>query len=118
LLRDVRENPGEFFERVDEDGHHGVEGVEAQEEEPVDPEWEAAVREGSLRLGGLRGVASVTRGFSDADEPIVLVLTAQGLTKQTFENLIPAEIRGFPVLTAIPFDALPLRREGGFGSLT
>ena len=114
LLKDTRDSEGDYFTRLDEDGQNGAELPDDAPIEDVDPEWEAAVQETRRKLHGLRGIVAVSRGLSDEEAPVVLVLTSQGLSLKTFETLIPKEARGYPVLTAIPFDALPLRREHAF----
>jgi hypothetical protein len=111
LLKDVRE-AGEFFEQLNPDGGGGGQQQQQdQQQEEVDPEWVAAVQETGQALTGVRGISAVTRGLSDDDERVVLVLTNPGLTNNTFDKLIPSQSRGFPTLVAIPFDALPLRRD-------
>jgi hypothetical protein len=105
--------PGVLF-KVDPDGQRqgrGEEGSGEEEEEEKERAWQEAVDETSRKLHGLRGITRVVRGYNEGGDRVVLVMVEQGLTHQSFDNAIPVEVQGFPTLVALPYEALPLRRE-------
>ncbi|MFN0063472.1 MAG: hypothetical protein ACKVPX_13270 [Myxococcaceae bacterium] len=106
-------DPGELFERLDPDGQEG--GGQGQGEEggpeALDPELLSAVEELAQKLSGVRGVTAVAPGRNDAGASVVLVMAEPGLTHASFDERIPPTVGRFETLVALPFEALPLRRE-------
>ncbi len=101
LLKEARDQGVLFKEDRERDGH-----TEDQE----DPDLAAAVEECIRLCFGLRGVMRIGPGRDEKNEPIIVVVAAQGFSEASFQK-VPEKVDRFPTLVAIPFDLLPLRRE-------
>lgn len=75
----------------------------------ADPELEAAVEEAISLLFGVAGIHHIGPGVNDKGEPVVVIAAARGFSEPSLAR-IPATVRRFPTLLAIPFELLPLRR--------
>jgi hypothetical protein len=100
LLNQAQEH-GVFFK---EDSERG--GAEEQE----DPELAAAVEETIKLLFGVRGVLRIGPGRNQADEPVIVIVAAQGFGEASM-RVVPEKVHRFPTLVALPYDVLPLKRE-------
>ncbi|HYV44633.1 MAG TPA: hypothetical protein VFA20_07200 [Myxococcaceae bacterium] len=103
MLENAKE-PGELY--TEDDGGGGD-----QEQEEEDPELMEAVDECIQRLFGVRGIHHIGPGTSDAGEKVIIIATTQGFGEESMRR-VPAEVRGFKTLVALPFDLLPLKRTG------
>jgi hypothetical protein len=104
LLENAKE-PGVLFKEDDDEGNAGGQG----QEEEADPELMEAVDECIQRLFGVRGIHHIGPGTNDAGEKVIVIATAQGFGEESMRR-VPAEVRGFKTLVALPFDLLPLKR--------
>jgi len=104
MLENAKE-PGVLYTEDDEGG-----GQE-QEQEEEDPEMMEAVDECIQRLFGVRGIHHIGPGTNDAGEKVIVIATTQGFGEESMRR-VPAEVRGFKTLVALPFDLLPLKRTG------
>jgi len=101
LLKQAKEKGVLFQEDSQREGHS---------EDQEDPALAEAVEEAIRLLFGVRGVLRIGPGRNEADEPVVVVVAAQGFSEASFAR-VPPEVHGFATLVAIPFDLLPLRKE-------
>lgn len=101
LLADARDSGVLFKEDAHREGHS---------EDQEDPELADAVEECIRLCFGVRGILRVGAGKNDAQEPLIVVVAAQGFSEASFAR-VPARVHRFPTLVAIPFELLPLRRD-------
>jgi hypothetical protein len=101
LLKDAKDAGVLFTEDALREGHS---------EDQDDPALAEAVEECIRQCFGLRGILRIGPGQNDQHEPIIVVAITHGVTDVSLAK-IPAVVRGFPTLVAIPFDLLPLKRE-------
>ena len=80
-------------------------------EESEDPELAAAVEECIRLLFGVRGILRVGPGTNDKGEPVIVITPHRGFTHSSM-RAIPERVHRFKTLVALPYDLLPLRREG------
>lgn len=106
LLENAKE-PGVLFKEDDDEGNAG-EGAEEEEEE--DPALMEAVEECIQRLFGVRGIHHIGPGTNDQGEKVIVISTTQGFGEESMRR-VPAEVRGYKTLVALPFDLLPLKRS-------
>jgi hypothetical protein len=101
--------PGVFFKEDDERSSNKREAQDEQEDED-ERALREAVEEARQLLAEVKGVQRVGPGRSDTGERIIVISTERGFTDASMDA-IPAAVRQFPTLVAVPFDLLPLRRE-------
>jgi hypothetical protein len=104
LLENAKE-PGVLFKEDDDEGNAG----EGGEEEEEDPALMEAVEECIQRLFGVRGIHHIGPGTNEAGEKVIIIATTQGFGEESMRR-VPAEVRGYKALVALPFDLLPLKR--------
>jgi hypothetical protein len=83
---------------------------EGHSEDQDDPELAAAVEDVIARLFGRAGVLRVGPGRDEADAAVVVVVATHGFSDASLAA-VPARSGRFPVMLALSFDLLPLRRE-------
>lgn len=106
---------GRLFEALDNAQEPGVlfqeDSHERAPEEQEDPELLEAVEEAIRLLFGVRGIHHIGPGTDDAGETVIVISVGQGFGEESMRR-IPAAVRRFKTLVAIPFDLLPLKRSG------
>jgi hypothetical protein len=101
-LKEAKEAGVYFRDQSREEGHR---------EEDEDPELAAAVEEAIRLLFGVRGIHHVGPGLDEAGQPVVLIVADAGFGEASL-RAVPAKVRRFDTLLALPYDLLPLRRDG------
>lgn len=89
-------------------GDGGSEGGEPQDDE--DQALLLAVAEARELLAGTRGIERVSPARDERGGRLIAIVTCRGFGEAALHAL-PKEVRGFPLVLAIPFDILPLRRD-------
>jgi hypothetical protein len=107
--------PPDAFTLLNAAQPHGVFFKEDYEREGTtegkeDPELAAAVEETIGKMFGVKGILRVGPGRNQADEPVVVIVVAQGFGEASMRQ-VPEMAGRFPTLTALPFDVLPLKKE-------
>jgi hypothetical protein len=102
LLKDAQEAGVLFIEDAERDGHS---------EDQDEPRLAAAVEECIRICFGVRGILRIGPGRDDQKNPVIVIIAVQGFTNGSLEK-VPESVHGFPTMLAIPFELLPLRREG------
>lgn len=92
--------PGVYFREEENDSGR---------EESGDPELDAAVEEAIQLLFGVAGIHHIGPGQNEQGERVVVVAAARGFNESSLAR-VPAKVRGFATLLALPFELLPLRR--------
>lgn len=100
-LRQAKEKGVLFQEDWERDGHS---------EDQDDPELAEAVEDVIARLFGRAGVLRVGPGRNEQGEPVVVVVATHGFSDASLAA-VPERSGRFPVMLALSFDLLPLRRE-------
>lgn len=100
-LLHAAQDPGVFFKE------RGQGGASTEEE---DPELKAAVEECIQICANVRGILRVGPGRNDKDEKIVVVVATRGFGESSLRS-VPPTVRNFPVLVALPYELLPLKRD-------
>ena len=104
MLENARE-PGVLYQEDDEDRRSRGEAVA----EPENPELVEAVEECIQRLFGVRGIHHIGPGKNEHGEAVIVIAASAGFGEDSMRR-VPAEVRGFKTLVALPFDVLPLKR--------
>jgi hypothetical protein len=100
-LRQAKEKGVLFSEDWEREGHS---------EDHDDPELADAVEDVIARLFGRAGVLRVGPGRNEQGEAIVVVVATHGFSDASLAA-VPERSGRFPVMLALSFDLLPLRRE-------
>jgi hypothetical protein len=79
-------------------------------EDQDDPELADAVEDVIAKLFGRAGVLRVGPGRDERDAPVVVVVATHGFSDASLAA-VPERSGRFPVMLALSFDLLPLRRE-------
>lgn len=101
LLNQAQPHGTFFKEDYEREGHS---------EEKDDPELAAAVEETIRLMFGVRGILRVGPGRNQADEPVVVMVVGQGFGEASMKA-VPEKVHKFPILLALPYDVLPLKKE-------
>jgi hypothetical protein len=100
-LRQAKDKGVLFKEDWEREGHS---------EDQDDPELADAVEDVIAKLFGRAGVLRVGPGRNEQGEPIVVVVATHGFSDASLAA-VPERSGRFPVMLALSFDLLPLRRE-------
>src|SRR5438105_3945074 len=93
---------------AEENKREADEEREGTTEGQEDPELAAAVEECIAKMFGVKGILRIGPGRNQADEPVVVIIVAQGFGEASM-RVVPEKAGKFPTLLALPFDVLPLK---------